>query len=478
MAALDVPAILTRPRLWQMIGVLILVEVLSSLENAMIFTALPKIHAEFNDITRVGWLISGFLLAQAGTAAIGGRLGDLLGRRRVLVIIALLCGVGSLISALGTNLEVIILGRVLQGASGAILPLCFGVVREIAPAKDTPFWVGTLTGAWGVAHALGFVLGGVLSDLGGWHLIFYCTAAYAFALLLPLLTILPPTRPAGLSGGLDLGGLLFVPAVVSVLYGLMQTHEQGWDSAQAYGFLAGGAALLGFWAWREYRHPSPLIDVKLLLKKGILLGNLCYVLMALGLGQSAVMLMLLLQQPTWTGVGLGVTATVAGALKIPSSLSGAFAGPWAGFVCGRWTPRWAIVQGAALSLAAWLSILFFHERLWQVVAASIVSSIGITIIQSAIPNAVLLHTPPERSSEATGVSIVIKAVFTAVGLQLATILLSLSQATDPQTNVSFPSETAFNMVFAYICLTAAAMLSVCLLIPKEHWRKEELAVSD
>jgi MFS family permease len=455
---------LSKPRLLAIVVTLMLVEVLGSFENAMIITALPKINAEFNDISSVGWLITAFVIAQAGTAAIGGRLGDLFGRRLMLIAIVALCGVGSLISAVAPSLAWIVAGRVVQGVSGAVLPLCYGMTREIAPSREVPFWVGCLTGAYALAHAIGFVLGGALADLGGWHMIFYCNAAYALILLLPMIVILPPSTGTAMTGKLDFGGLLFVPAVAAILFGITKAAEWGWTAARTWSYIVGGAVLMALWVWREVSHATPLIDVKLLARRNVLLPNLCFGLLALGTVQAPLVMMMILQQPLWTGVGLGVTATFAGLVKLPSSLSGAVASPLSGYICGRWGGRIALVQGAAICSLAWLYLFFFHDSVFNVIIGTVLIAIGTNMLLTAVPNLILDATPIERSSEATGLSMVIKAIFIATGVQMVTGLLATSRVHDPHTTASFASEAAYSLTFGVLAASAVMMLILGLFI--------------
>lgn len=300
----------------KLVVALMAVEMTSSFENSMTITALPTIARQFDDIARAGWLITGFVLVQAGTAAIGGRLGDIYGRRRMLLIVSILCSLGSLSSALSTSLEGIIAGRALQGVSGCILPLCFGVLREFVPERRVPFWVGCLSGAYAVGAGLGNVLAGFLVDFGGWHTIFYFTFGYSLISLLPLLLMVPETTRLTITSRPDyLGGLLFVPAVALMLFGFGQAGRAPLLSLSVAGISGVGFALLAFWAWHEAHHPEPLIDVRQLRLRTVALGNLCYALLGLGMVQMPIVSMLLLQQPAVTGVGLGVSAALAGVLK-------------------------------------------------------------------------------------------------------------------------------------------------------------------
>ena len=456
---------ISRPRLFAIMAVLLLVEVLSSLEQTMVMTALPTVVREFGSITSAGWLVTAFLLAQAATAAVGGRLGDIFGRRLLLFIIIGLCAVGSLVSALGDNVGTIIFGRVIQGASGAILPLCYGITRQVVPAGKAPFWIGVLTGGYSFAAAIGYILGGYLADIGSWRSIFYMTTLYSVALLPLLALVVPALRGARTSGRFDfLGAVLFAPAVAAILYGITSASKSGWMSLQAGGFAAGGLVVAGLWFWHEWRRKDPLIDVRLLRRREIWLGNLCGALASLGMMQLPVVTLMLMQQPVMAGIGLGVTGAMAGLLKLPSNVSSLAASPLSGWLAGRNGARLAMLVGATVAVLAWTYLFFFHATLPQVVGGTIACAFGSSMLLASIPNMVLEGAPLERSSEVTGLTSVIRAMFAAIGAQTIAILLATSHIIEPATGARFPSEAAYQLVFGWVAVLSGLIVALCLAV--------------
>ncbi|WP_447752260.1 MFS transporter [Sphingopyxis fribergensis] len=459
-----------RRSIGRLIVALMAVEMISSFENSMTITALPTIARQFNDIVHAGWLITGFVLVQAGTAAVGGRLGDIYGRRRMLVIIAVLCAVGSLVSALSTTLEGIIAGRAIQGVSGALLPLCFGIVREYVPQEKVAFWVGCLSGAYAVGAGLGNVLAGFLVDLGGWHTIFLFTAGYSVLALVPLMTMVPETTRVTLRGRTDyMGGLLFVPAVALTLYGLGNVSSSPLLSVTVAGCTLTGLALVALWVWHENRHPEPLIDVRLLASRDVALGNLCYALLGLGMVQMPIISMMLLQQPIWTGIGLGVTATVAGLVKTPTAFGSAVASPLSGYISGRFGGRAAIVTGSALGIVGWGGLTFFHDSIGLAVMWMTIGVAAIAMLLAAVPNIVLASVPLSRSSEATGLSMVVKGIFAGVGAQAVTAIMG-SHSIVGADGTAYPSREGFMLCLGLTTGTAVLILLTGLAIGRGKTR--------
>lgn len=441
---------------------LVLVEALSSFEHVMAISALPLLGRTFG-IASAGWTITAFLIVQAATAVIGARLGDLYGRRRVLSWLLLLCGAGSILSALSPTVGGVIAGRCIQGFSGAILPLCFGIVRQIAPPARVAFWIGALTGGYTLASAVGYVLGGYFADLGDWRLIFWFSGSYALLLLPGLLLLVPALPGHGAAGHSRIdwaGSLLLAPGVGALLFGITQVASPLGVRTIPLLALAGGLCLLGLWWRHELRHPSPLIDIRLLRLRPVMMANLCGAVAALGTLQLPVVVMQFLQQPVETGAGLGLSGTVSGLLKLPSNAAALFAAIFAGWLCGRIGGR-GVIQLGGLSVALfWSGLALFHANQWQVLAWTIGAAFGSTVLLAAVPNLIIENTPPERVSEATGMSSVLRGLFSAVGVQIIASVFALSATSGVAGARTYPSPGGYLVVFIGI---AASGLVIALI---------------
>jgi MFS family permease len=159
--------------------VLLVTEINSAFEVGMMYGILATLVREFGDPAGVGWLITAFLLVGAAAAALCSRLGDLYGRRRVVLVMLAFATCGSLVSALSTSLPGLILGRSLQGVAAALLPLCIGLAREYFPAPRVPVAIGWLAAVASFSAGLGVIFGGWLADNTGWRMTFWIGAGHA-----------------------------------------------------------------------------------------------------------------------------------------------------------------------------------------------------------------------------------------------------------------------------------------------------------
>ncbi|MET0182861.1 MAG: MFS transporter, partial [Caulobacterales bacterium] len=456
---------MAKSRVYAIMFVLLLVEVLSSLESSMIMSALPRIVLEGGDVATAGWLVTAFTLVGAATAAIGARLGDMFGRRRLLLAIVAICAVGSAISALSTDFGVIVFGRALQGVSGAILPLCYGITRETVLEKHAPMWIGVITGGYALASGVGYIFGGFLADTGHWRGIFEFTAIYAVCILPLLFFVVPESTRTAPSEKFDvIGAVLLAPAIAAILYGITNGSRVGWDAGSTWLFIFAGVAALAFWTFYELNHKSPLINLRLLRHPSVAMGNIAGAVSAFGVMQLPLVTMMILQQPRLDGVGLAVSATVAGFIKLPSNILALFAASFGGYLSGKYSGRFGILVGSAICAVAWTFLLFFHDSVPLIVVGVMVCAFGSSMLLAAVPNQVLEGAPIERSSEVTGMSSVIRSMGGAVGVQVIAVMLASSQVTDPVSGSAFPSQSAYQLTFAVVAASALLICALCLFV--------------
>ncbi|GAY22184.1 MFS transporter [Sphingobium fuliginis] len=411
---------MTKKREWAtLLSVLCLAELAGSLETTLVFATVPGAIRQFGDPVAVAWLVTGYFLVAGASAALCGRLGDLIGRSTMLAIVLAVAGAGSVVSALASELRWIIVGRSIQGVAGAVLPLCYGLVREHMPTEKLSFGLAAITAVASLGAAGGFLIGGVIADHWHWQHIFTASAALATGAFLLSLLMLPRSRGAGGMGQRSdlLGGILFAPAVGLVLLAISQASTAGLARGPTL-FLLGGVALLAVWVRHELRQPNPLIDIRLLAQRPVALANINALLVSLGAFQVMQIFPILIQQPVWTGIGFGLTATMTGFLKLPSNVASALGAIWAGRLARGRDGQVAIAVGTLLTLLAWIGLYLGNAQLWLVILFICMSSAGVVISLTGTVAVIVEHVPTERTSEATGITMVLRMTFQGIGAQI------------------------------------------------------------
>jgi hypothetical protein len=310
-------------------------------------------------------------------------------------------------------------------------------------------------------------LGGVLVDYASWRLLI-AASAVSGVLAVVLVWWAIPQRAAGARTKIDiLGGLLVPPAIAALLLAIHHSRHWGWMDARTLGLFATGLGLFAYWYRHESKHADPLIDVRLIKRRQIGLANLGMALFGLGALQNMQILSILLQQPTWTGVGLGVSATMTGALFFPFILINLVGGPLSGRIAARHGGRTSALIGMCLTAFGWTAIALEHSQLWFVMTMSYVQMMGIATLFAALPNLVVEDVPSDRTSEATGVLSVVRQFAASVGTQVIGYTLATTTVADRTGGIArFPTDDAFTLTIAYVALVCVLSVFVILMLPK------------
>jgi len=464
---------------WSVLTVLVIAEMVSGLQSTMIVVALSKLYGIYGDPVRITWLLTAPALTATVAAAMFGRMGDLYGRKRVRTWVLVLATSGSALCAVSSDLNIITAGRALEGSSMAILPLAFGVLREAAPDKARlNIGVGVLGGTYSFTIGIGMFLSGVIIDHAPWQTIFLVTGAAALSALLLLVLVLPRDRPVATTARLDyIGGLTLVIPVGAFLIGLNLGRLWGWTDATVVTMI--GLSIVGFAGWTIYvlRHPCPIMDLRQLRVPRVAIVNAALATTAMGPMIYPFVFMPILQQPLWTGIGFGVSATLAGLFKLPTNVTSGSASLVAGYLAAKFTFRPVVIAATAINLLAWLLLWAQHDSLWVVVGAAVLlMAPASTIIVACGPALIMDVTPPGSTSEAMALSSVLRSLAMAVGSQLIALALATSSIRNAAGTV-YPDERAYIAVFMMVSAIALVALACAMLIPRLSKRQEESAAA-
>jgi MFS family permease len=258
--------------------------------------------------------------------------------------------------------------------------------------------------------------------------------------------------------------LLFVPATAGLLASISLAPRWGWMDLKTIVLTATSLALLATWVASELRAASPLMDVRLMLDPRVAAANLTMLLSGLTVLQATQIISLLLQQPSWTGTGLGLSATVAGLVLLPQSLTGFLGGPGTGWLMTRVGERFTVTLGAALLTLGWLGLLAKHDHLLFISAMAMVQGLGMSILYSASPMLIIKAAPPNRTSESVGMPAVFRQIGMGLGAQVTAVLLGSSTVTSATTGGAFPTAAAFTATLGYVTVGGFACLLVAFVL--------------
>lgn len=436
-------------------------------ETSMIFAALPKLIRTFGDPFMAGQLVAIHPLIAASTAPVVGRLGDLRGRKPMIMILLGLALIGSIISAVSENFVLILIGRAMQGLSVTVLSLGIGVLRENLDMERLPMSIGFLTTAQGVGAASGLIFGGMIVDHFNWHWLFVASSALIAVSTLMSWIWLPERKVARSPIRIDwIEALLPIPAIASVMVAIGLTKSHPVISTPVLATAAFGLFTFAIWARRALRAHKPFIDLRLFAIRDFAVSNASTLLLAAGTMQIVYIMSSYIQSPLWTGVGLGLSATAAGLAKLPSHMITVTAGPVVSWQARRFGHRSAVVTSCLVGLAGWLYAITLPGQLLEIVVLLTIASYGTTMVVTAVTNSIVDTVPEERTSEAIGTMLVIRGFGLAVGAQLIAVSLSLYTVRSPDGGALFPTADSYRLTMGWIAAATFLAMAIAMLLPR------------
>ena len=445
-----------------------------ALLQSLVAPALPEIqHALGTSESSVSWVLTAYLLSASIATPLIGRLGDMYGKERLLMIILVILALGTLLAAIATSITVLILARVIQGAVGGIFPLAFGIIRDEFPREKVPTSIGLMSALMGIGAGLGIVLSGVIVDNLDYHWLFWIPlvvvviAAVATHLFVPESPIKSPGRVNWLAA------LLLSVGLAAVLIPVSETSTWGWGSAKTLGGAAAGLIVLAGWVWVELRSRTPLIDMQMMRIRGVWTTNLAAFLVGVGMYSSFILIPQLVELPESTGFGFGASVTEAGVFMLPATAFMLVAGPASGRLEAVVGAKATLLIGIGFTTACYVMLTIAHSASIDIYLATALLGVGIGLAFASLANIIVENVRQDQTGAATGMNTVMRTIGGAVGAQVvATFLTSEVDAK------GLPTEHGFQIGFL-IC-TGALVVAILagLLIPRRRRRPPVVAVAE
>jgi EmrB/QacA subfamily drug resistance transporter len=437
--------------------------------QSLVAPALSTIGRELSASTSdVSWVITAYLLSASVLTPILGRLGDMVGKRRVMIGVLAALAVGTLVAALAPNLAVLIVARAIQGAAGAILPLSIGIVRDELRREKVSVVVGLLSAIFGVGAGVGIVAAGPIVEHLSWHWLFWLPLVLVVIALLGVIFGMPES-PVRTPGRLDWPGAAILSlSLVTLLLAISKGQSWGWGEIKTVGLLVVGAvALVGF-VLVELRVREPLVDMRLMRLRGVWATDLVALILGFAMFGTFLLVPTLLQLPAATGYGFGKSVSQAGLFLLPTVVMMVVFGPLAGILNRRFGPKVPMFLGALSVVAAFTVPALAHGAVWQVLASGLLTGAGIGLSFSAMSNAIIESVPAAQTGEASSVNAIARTIGSSIGTAVVAAVI-----TSNTTAQGLPTDDAFTKGF-WVC-AAVAVLSVgaALALPSARRRHQQ-----
>ena len=442
--------------------VLLLAALTVATAQTIVVAALPVLGRELGvGAGAATWLLTAFMLAAGVVTPIAGRLGDLYGHRRVMVICLAALTAGSVLATL-PSFPAVLAGRIVQGLSAGVFPVTFGLARGIVPARRLPGVVAGLSATFGVGGALGMVIAGpVVAVTDGAALFWLCAVLAAAALAgTRLLPAAAGRRTAG--GGParpDLpGAALLSGTLVALLLGISEARTWGRPAL----VLIGVSVLLGVVFLRvESRTADPMIDVRLLRSPALAGTNIATAVISIGMFAAVTVIPRFSQTPpAAAGYGFGDSPAATGLLLAPTALLMVLTVPLTPRLAARFGSRATFQLGALLAVLSLGALGFAHDHRWQFYVLDTVLGAAYGFAFASLGALVVGAASPSETGAATGINTVLRTIGGAVGAQLAAAVLTSAT----RAPAALPTESGYVTAFLAAAGVAAVAFAAALTI--------------
>jgi MFS family permease len=480
--------------------------------ETMLIPAIPDLITDFHvSYSMSSWILTSYLIAGAVMTPIAGKLSDIYGRKKVLLIIMMIYAIGVSMAGFASNLYFMIFARVIQGIGISMFPIAFGIIRDQFPREKISIGQGVISSMFASGAVIGLTIGGIIVQNYGWQSTFFTIIPITITLLLVIWRFIhiidsrgedqSQNRPRILEGAniskasnrddnstlskasnqIDIkGAIALTITVASFLLVLTLLETSGSNITAASGndnypsnanssalvllFLIIGIIAFIFFVIIERREKHPLVDFKLMLHKSILPANLIIMLVGFSMFMVFQTVPILVRNPE--PLGFGEDAISTGKVQLPFAIVLLIFGPTSGFIVSKLGSLKPIIFGTFMTTAGFIGLLMFHSTELSVSANLGILSTGLSLTSVGAMNVIILSTPQQFTGISLGMSSLMRIVGASIGPALAGMYMQTNQTLLNINGIMnyFPSAVSFNLIFFSAIMVSVVSIALAIIL--------------
>jgi EmrB/QacA subfamily drug resistance transporter len=407
---------LATPRGKITLALLCAVTFLDVMDGAIVNVALPTIRTHLGfSVQNLQWVVSGYLITYGGFLLLGGRAGDLLGRRRLLIAGTALFAAASLACGLANNQGLLVGARLAQGFGAAMMsPAALSILTTTFHDSDRHKALGVWAGISGLASAVGLFFGGLLTEDFGWRWVFFVNVPMCALVLFGVFRMLTADHGRSVPGGFDaVGAVLVTASMLLLIFTLVKAPDDGWGTVRTVGGLVGALVLLVLFVVNEQRRGHPLVPLSIFRIKGLAAADATQVIAWAGFYSMFFFVTLYMQNV------LGYSQLRSGLSYVPVSVGIGVGSTAATKMFVRTGTRPIIVSGALLAAGGilWLSrIPADGTYLGNLLTPLVVMGVGLGLLYAGVQTAANAGVPADQAGLAAALITASFQLGSALGL--------------------------------------------------------------
>ena len=470
--------------------------------ETMLTPAIPTLIKEFNvTYGTSSWILTIYLLTGAVMTPIAGKLSDIYGKKKVLLVVLIVYITGVSIAGFSTNISILLIARALQGVGISMFPIAFSIVRDQFPREKMAIGQGIITSMFAAGAVIGLSIGGFIIQHYGWQTTFFTIIPIAIGLLFinwrflnidqikteqqqskleksgdsDKSAVLKRTKNAKsrnkIAATIDIKGAMTLAIAVTcflLVLTYLQTggnnssnsHQTSYSSLRIPILLAVGVISLTLFVIVEKKTTSPLVDFKLLLSRGILPADIMIMIVGFSMFLVFQTIPIMVRNPP--PFGFGGDPISATRVQLPFALILLVFGPTSGFIISKLRTSKSLIIGTTVNAIGFLGLFLFHSTEFLISTNLGIIAIGLSLTAIGAQNTIVLNTPRQNSGISLGMASLMRIIGSSIGPALAAMYMQSYQYVVKigTAQHSFPTAEAYNLIF----LTAAILSIVSIVL--------------
>jgi MFS family permease len=471
---------------WTTLVILSCLGLITMYGETMVLPAIPDFIRDFNiSYNTSSWILSSYLIAGAVMTPIAGRLSDIYGKKKILLIVMAVYSTGILAGGFANSIEFMLAARTAQGVGMSMFPIAFGIIREILPEKKLAIGQTIFSSTFSGGAVVGLIVGATIIQNFGWQATFFSIFPIAVILGLVIRKLIQvrnlATSEVKVEGEgrndnenssvkkqtIDLKGTVALAVtIISFLAGISFLENNINDTGfQVAGLFSVAAVSLAVFIVIEKKVSSPLLDLKLMTHKMILPATIILMMVFLCMFMVYQTIPILVRSPQ--PLGFGGDALVTASVQLPFMIVLLVGTIMSGFILNKVGNTRLTLIGTIISAIGFFSLLLFHSTEFMVSVTLAIIAAGLSLSITGGFNVVLLSAPIQATGIALGMALLLNLVGMSIGPSIAALFQQMYQETvEGVAGEQFPTQVAYNLIFLTAALISLASIALALALAR------------
>ncbi len=466
------------PTAWKTLAILSLIATMVMYAETMLIPAIPDLIKDFHiSYGMSSWILTSYLIAGAIMTPITGKLSDIYGRKKMLLIVMGIYAVGVSLGGFVTDIYQMLAIRIIQGVGMSMFPIAFAIIRELFPRSKIAIGQGVITSMFAAGAVIGLVAGGHLIQNFGWNATFFSIIPAVIALLAVIARFIHVDESHLLENAkqgknnpknkIDVQGAITLTVTISAFLMALTMVENG-DGANSFsviGLIIIGIIYMILFAIIEKRSSSPLVSMKVLTNKIILPSNIMIMIVGLSMFMVFQTIPVLVRSPS--PLGFGEDPLMTSNVQLPFAIVLLIFGPTSGFIISKLGSTKPIIVGSVISTIGFADLYLNHSTELLVSVNLAILSTGLSLTNVGAMNVIMLSTPKQDIGVSLGMSTLIRIVGASIGPAMAAMYMQTHTASLPGIAGAFPTADSYNLIFLTATLISCVSIGLSIVLKKQ-----------